>query len=77
MPFEVLLGLLTLPMSMELVLHTALPANTYGPLLPVLMSRVVLLVLVYLHIAPVSLGTWRLQTIYLHLWARTTSVRQA
>ena len=57
---------------MESVSHVASPANTSGPSLLVLMNKPFTLV----NCAPVSLGAL-VEAAFPHLWARTTSVRQA
>ena len=56
----------------ELVSHVAPPADISGPLLLVLMNREVTL----MNNASVSLAV-QVAAVFLHLWARTTSVIQA
>ena len=62
---------LTASMLRELASHVVFPVNTSGPLLLVLMNRSV----DPTH-APVSMEVL-MGTTFPHLWARTTSVRQA
>ena len=66
-------GQLAPTMLMESVWHTATLTNTSGHYLMVLMNFPQLIPMQH---APVSLGTL-METLFLHLWGRTISVRQA
>ena len=61
---------------MELVSHVALPANTSGPLLLVLMKLMGSQVVVHLQHVPVLMEAL-LEIKFPHLWVRITSVSQA
>ena len=73
-PFVVLVCLSTLTMLMELAWRMAPLVNTSGPFQVVLMNRIPTLAL--MKDAHVSLGAL-MHHLFLHLWVRATSVRQA